>query len=188
MKSRHIEPCHLRLPKANGCPPAPAVDSHEGLPAGLGARYLGPGRCEFLVWAPSSERVELSITAPKKKLLPMKTDGSGYHWAAADAGPGTEYFYRLESGLERPDPASRTRTNPPSTCSPPRPPPSWHGPATSSATGSTLRMFARSWPQRVPGISAARGGCSPWRWWRGGWSVSAAPWDSSRHCASCRAR
>ena len=79
----------------------------EGMPAGLGARYLGPGRCEFFVWAPSSGRVELRITAPEKKLIPMTTDGSGYHWVTVeDAGPGTEYLYRLEGGLERPDPAS----------------------------------------------------------------------------------
>ena len=83
--------------------------SLHGQPAGLGARYLGAGRCEFLVWAPSSKRVELRLTAPKKKSAPMLTDGSGYHWAAADAEPGTEYFYRLEGGAERPDPASRAQ-------------------------------------------------------------------------------
>ena len=96
-----------------------------GRPAGLGARYFGrspalvPGkgrpksgasRCEFLVWAPSSKHVGLLITAPKKKLIPMTADGSGYHRAVlAGAGPGTEYLYRLEGGLERPDPASRAQ-------------------------------------------------------------------------------
>ena len=40
----------------------------------------------------------------------MSADGSGYHWAAlTDVLPGTEYFYRLDSGLERPDPASRVQ-------------------------------------------------------------------------------
>lgn len=83
--------------------------SRPGRPAGLGARYLGPGRCEFLVWAPSSKQVELRITAPRAKLVPLETDGSGYHWATVtDAKPGTEYFYRLD-GLERPDPASRAQ-------------------------------------------------------------------------------
>ena len=79
-----------------------------GMPARLGARYLGPGRCEFLVWAPSSKQVELRLTAPKVKLIPLEADGSGYHWTTVtDAKPGTEYFYRLEGGVERPDPASR---------------------------------------------------------------------------------
>ena len=107
-------------------------------PAGLGARYIGTSpalfpegktgskcginHCEFLVWAPSSKHVELRITAPKKKLaphfgrsgksagiIPMTADGSGYHWAVTDAEPGTEYFYRLEGGAERPDPASRAQ-------------------------------------------------------------------------------
>ncbi len=85
-------------------------NSPGGLPSGLGARYLGQGRCEFLVWAPSSGRVELRITAPRAKLRPLTTDGSGYHWTALeDARPGTEYFYRLDGGLERPDPASRAQ-------------------------------------------------------------------------------
>lgn len=76
------------------------------MPAGLGARYIGANRCEFLVWAPFSKKVELRITAPKKKLVTLTTDGSGYHWTAlTGAGPGTEYFYILD-GVEKPDPAS----------------------------------------------------------------------------------
>ncbi len=137
MKSRHIEPCPPHSPKVNGCPTAPTSNIPEGMPTGLGARYIGaspalvPGKarpkcgvnhCEFLVWAPSSKHVELRIRAPKKKLaphfgrfgksagiVPMTADGSGYHWAVTDAEPGTEYFYRLEGGVERPDPASRAQ-------------------------------------------------------------------------------
>jgi maltooligosyltrehalose trehalohydrolase len=100
----------MRKPAAKqGLSSAPVpLKTREGAPAGLGARYR-PGRCEFLVWAPSAKRVELRLTAPKKKLLELATDGCGYHWATvADAGPGTEYFYLLD-GLARPDPASRAQ-------------------------------------------------------------------------------
>jgi len=80
------------------------------MPAGLGARYLGAGRCEFLVWAPKAKLVELNIVAPKRRRLPLAAAGAGYHWAAlSDAEPGTEYFYRLDGGPDRPDPASRAQ-------------------------------------------------------------------------------
>lgn len=50
------------------------------------------------------------MVAPEKKLVPMTTDGSGYHWLALEnVEPGAEYFYRLDGGLERPDPASRVQ-------------------------------------------------------------------------------
>ena len=92
----------------SGCQRGP-LEIQEGTPAGLGARYLGAGRCEFLVWAPSAKRVVLRLTAPEEKLVPMTADGAGYHWAVvADARPGAEYFYLLD-GLERPDPASRAQ-------------------------------------------------------------------------------
>ncbi|MCX5794202.1 MAG: malto-oligosyltrehalose trehalohydrolase [Elusimicrobia bacterium] len=77
-------------------------------PAGLGARCLGPECCEFLVWAPSARKVALRLLSPRMALVPMETDGSGYHWAALPGiKPGTEYLYRLDGKKERPDPASR---------------------------------------------------------------------------------
>ncbi|HAH31580.1 MAG TPA: malto-oligosyltrehalose trehalohydrolase [Elusimicrobia bacterium] len=77
-------------------------------PVNLGARVIGKNSCEFMVWAPCSKRVELHIITPKTKLVPLVTDGSGYHWTVlSDVEPGTEYLFRLNSGLERPDPASR---------------------------------------------------------------------------------
>ena len=77
-------------------------------PAGLGSRWLGPERCEFLVWAPKARKVELRMVSPKSALLDMETDGSGYHWTALPGiKPGAQYFYRLDGKRERPDPASR---------------------------------------------------------------------------------
>jgi maltooligosyltrehalose trehalohydrolase len=73
----------------------------------VGAQYLGSDRCEFTVWAPLVETMEVKIVAPTSKLLPMQQIESGY-WKviATEIVPGTQYLYRLNGGIERPDPAS----------------------------------------------------------------------------------
>ncbi|NOZ68983.1 MAG: malto-oligosyltrehalose trehalohydrolase [Deferribacteres bacterium] len=73
----------------------------------IGADYRGNGRCEFSVWAPFAEHVELRILSEGERTLPMKRDGSGY-WKvqARDVHPGCLYLYRLDRNRERPDPAS----------------------------------------------------------------------------------
>ncbi|MFP3866834.1 MAG: malto-oligosyltrehalose trehalohydrolase [Desulfobacteraceae bacterium] len=73
----------------------------------LGANYLGAGRCEFLVWAPWRQQVELKLVSPQASLIPMEADEPGY-WKAVVEGvyPGTRYFYHLEGERDRPDPAS----------------------------------------------------------------------------------
>ncbi len=72
----------------------------------LGARVVAPGRCEFRVWSPKRERVELRIVAPDKKTIPMRKNAGGYHEAVADVREGARYYYVLD-GIQRPDPASR---------------------------------------------------------------------------------
>ena len=74
----------------------------------LGARFLGDGRCEFRVWAPDHERVELHIVAPRDRRVAMKKTDDGYHEAVVDDCPaGTRYVFALDHDKERPDPASR---------------------------------------------------------------------------------
>jgi len=74
----------------------------------LGATCLGDGRCTFLLWAPKAERVEVRIVSPGERLIPMERDDRGYHRVRADGiEPGALYLYRLDGGLQRPDPASR---------------------------------------------------------------------------------
>ncbi len=74
----------------------------------LGAVYLGGGRCRFRVWASKRERVDLHITAPEERVVPMERCALGYFEATLDGvEPGTRYIYRLDGGDERPDPASR---------------------------------------------------------------------------------
>ncbi|MBM4330096.1 MAG: malto-oligosyltrehalose trehalohydrolase [Deltaproteobacteria bacterium] len=73
----------------------------------LGATYLGEGRCQFCVWAPQVQRVEVRIVSPEERIISLD-QGKGYHQASADKiEPGSLYFYRLDGQKERPDPASR---------------------------------------------------------------------------------
>ncbi|MEO0455543.1 MAG: malto-oligosyltrehalose trehalohydrolase [Cyanobacteria bacterium P01_A01_bin.114] len=75
----------------------------------LGANYLSDGRCEFTVWAPHLEKVELHLTATdlSQNLHPMTRDRRGY-WQVAldDIQPGARYRYRLDEDKSWPDPAS----------------------------------------------------------------------------------
>jgi maltooligosyltrehalose trehalohydrolase len=76
--------------------------------AGLGATYLGDGRSRFLVWAPYARQVDLEVVEPMAPIRRMTPLAGGYHeLSVEDAGPGTRYFYRLDGGPRRPDPASR---------------------------------------------------------------------------------
>jgi len=73
----------------------------------IGANYLNGGRCEFVVWAPWRQRVEVKLASPQPSLHPMESDDQGYWRAVVDGVyPGTKYFYRLEGERDRPDPAS----------------------------------------------------------------------------------
>ena len=74
----------------------------------LGATYLGRGRCEFLLWAPHLEQVEVRIMGPRGQLVPMQPQPRGYHHGVAEGvAPNNLYLYRLDGQQERPDPASR---------------------------------------------------------------------------------
>ena len=74
----------------------------------LGARYLGGGRTEFLVWAPVPDRVELHLGSPGERVVEMERGPRGYWSAVAeDVEPGARYFYLLDGERDRPDPASR---------------------------------------------------------------------------------
>ena len=74
----------------------------------LGAVYLGDGRCRFRVWVSKRSKVELHLTAPEDRVVPMQPTGLGYFEATLDGvPPGARYLYRLDGDTERPDPASR---------------------------------------------------------------------------------
>jgi len=73
----------------------------------LGATVLDRSRCQFRVWAPYRDRVELHIVAPQERRVPMEKTSDGYHHAVVDECPdGTKYYFHV-GGTDRPDPASR---------------------------------------------------------------------------------
>ncbi|MFH1442303.1 MAG: malto-oligosyltrehalose trehalohydrolase [Candidatus Omnitrophota bacterium] len=73
----------------------------------IGAKYIGKGKCEFVVWAPLVTKVNLNIVYPALRKIPMQKDNHGY-WRVElnDVTEDTRYFYVLENSRERPDPAS----------------------------------------------------------------------------------
>jgi maltooligosyltrehalose trehalohydrolase len=76
----------------------------------IGSNYLGNGRCEFTVWAPSHEEVSVHIVSPSDRLLPMQKDEWGYFKVLAEnMEPGTLYFYKIAGETDRPDPASHSQ-------------------------------------------------------------------------------
>ena len=75
---------------------------------GLGAIYLGDAKCHFEVWAPRAQRVDVHLTAPTDRLVPLEHDARGYFRGIVEGiTPGARYFYRLDGQADRPDPASR---------------------------------------------------------------------------------
>ncbi len=74
-----------------------------------GAVPLPDGRTRFGVWAPSPARLELCLRRPDRiETLPMERDERGVARVEVEhAGPGTEYWYRLDGDRDRPDPVSR---------------------------------------------------------------------------------
>jgi len=74
----------------------------------LGAIRLDETRCRFRVWAPLSEDVQVHILYPEDRLIPMQRKSAGYHQVVVEnLGAGARYKYRLATGREFPDPASR---------------------------------------------------------------------------------
>ncbi len=73
----------------------------------IGAHYLQSGLTRFTVWAPRCISVSLKVIYPEDTLIPMKADEYGYWNVEAPVKPGSRYFYRLNSTVDRPDPASR---------------------------------------------------------------------------------
>ena len=98
----------------------------------LGARLLGPSTCEFRVWAPGIDTVEVHILSPRERTVPMTKTSAGYHEARVDECPaGTRYRFVLDGKNERPDPASRLQ------------PEGVHGP--SEVVGTDFEWTDTSW-------------------------------------------
>ncbi len=76
-----------------------------------GAVPLGGGTVHFSVWAPKPRTIELRLRrGPTTETHPLESVGNGVFQTRLENVPGgTDYFYRLDGGRERPDPVSRFR-------------------------------------------------------------------------------
>jgi maltooligosyltrehalose trehalohydrolase len=75
----------------------------------FGATITPEGAVRFRLWAPAARRVELVLyEARGTRYLEMPACDQGWVELTTDAaGPGALYRYRIDGGLEVPDPASR---------------------------------------------------------------------------------
>lgn len=74
----------------------------------IGVTYSREGDCQFRVWAPLVQRVEVHLLTPQDQLVAMEKKERGYFQAFVEGvKPGSLYFYRLDGQKDRPDPASR---------------------------------------------------------------------------------
>lgn len=78
----------------------------------IGSEYLGDEICRFTAWAPFSDSVEVELVQPHIQTHSLEKDKAGY-WKAEirNVVPGSQYFYRINGNLKRPDPASQFQPN-----------------------------------------------------------------------------
>jgi malto-oligosyltrehalose trehalohydrolase len=76
----------------------------------FGASLLAGGGARFRLWAPSAQRVDLSLQSGSTSvLIPMRPGADGwYECEAQEARAGSRYAFRIDGGIEVPDPASRS--------------------------------------------------------------------------------
>lgn len=82
---------------------------HPHYPPSLGALPQADGSCRFRVWAPKAKSVELLLTEPSERSVPMQPEARGYYSVILDdIDPAiTRYLFRLDGKDAWPDPASR---------------------------------------------------------------------------------
>jgi len=74
----------------------------------VGANLRDDGAVEFRVWAPNLTNLAVRILGENPKTVSMTRNAeSEFVATVANTGAGTEYFYVLDGGRERPDPVSR---------------------------------------------------------------------------------
>lgn len=88
--------------------PATAPAKPVSPEAVLGAHLVAKRTTRFGVWAPKSSRVALHLVHPYEKIVELRPLGDGYFGGEVEnTAAGSRYFYRLDDGQDRPDPASR---------------------------------------------------------------------------------
>ena len=85
---------------------SPTMQRRHFMP--FGAERLDGTRVRFRLWAPAAREVQLVLTPQcGGGLGPMNTAGDGWWQLVAEVPAGTRYRFRIDGGLEVPDPASR---------------------------------------------------------------------------------
>lgn len=81
----------------------------ENLYQPVGSFYYD-GKCNFSVWAPLKNTVELIVSFPFQKTYSLQKDEAGY-WKIMleNITPSLRYFYKLDNDIARPDPASMSQ-------------------------------------------------------------------------------
>jgi maltooligosyltrehalose trehalohydrolase len=73
----------------------------------FGAEVGADGSVSFRLWAPKAKRVDVCIETPER-VFPFAAKGDGwFELTTIQAGPGTQYRFRIDGGIKVPDPASR---------------------------------------------------------------------------------
>ncbi len=73
----------------------------------IGANYIENGKCEFTVWAPLINKINLKIFSSNIQCLQMKKNEQGYWNAqASEVFPQDRYIYQIDDCKLFPDPAS----------------------------------------------------------------------------------
>jgi maltooligosyltrehalose trehalohydrolase len=74
----------------------------------IGAHLTKDGKCEFVLWAPHAQDVQVKITSQGNRLISLQEEERGY-WKTKDAEikAGDQYLFQLDNEQEWPDPASQ---------------------------------------------------------------------------------
>jgi maltooligosyltrehalose trehalohydrolase len=84
------------------------AEMQQAKPPAYGASLLDANRTRFRLWAPTAQTVEV-VLDEGARTLPMRRQADGWFEAEIDCGAGTRYMYRIDNGLQVPDPASRAQ-------------------------------------------------------------------------------
>src|SRR3954451_10717735 len=81
----------------------------------LGSNLTEDGECEFRVWAPRAQRVELKLQRKdaqagqaQAEVIGMQRNDDGYFALRTRAVAGDKYAYMVDGGAPLPDPVSRS--------------------------------------------------------------------------------
>ena len=64
----------------------------------IGAELIGENQTHFRVWAPKAQTVDVVLedaAEAQAKFCPLAAESGGYFSGAANAGPGTQYRFRV---------------------------------------------------------------------------------------------